>query len=31
MERPVISLTLAVPDAQAAARWYEQALDATRL
>ena len=28
---PVISLMLAVPDAAAAARWYERALGATRL
>jgi PhnB protein len=28
---PVISLMLAVPDATAAARWYERALGATRL
>jgi PhnB protein len=28
---PVISLMLAVPDATAAARWYEQALGAIRL
>jgi PhnB protein len=28
---PVVSLMLAVPDAQAAARWYEAALGATRM
>jgi PhnB protein len=28
---PVISLMLAVPDATAAARWYERALGATKL
>jgi PhnB protein len=31
MTGPVISLMLAVPDAQAAAAWYERALGATRL
>ena len=30
-DRPVLSLMLAVPDATAAARWYEQALGATTL
>jgi len=31
IDRPVISLMLAVPDAAAAVRWYEQAVAATQL
>ena len=29
-DEPVLSVMLAVPDAQAAARWYEEAIGATR-